>query len=277
MNNCSVTKLKASVNDPDLEKFGVLVLTTHDGEYSSFQLSLEATEGKTVVLSSDGLNFKRYSGGTNPWVDNFTVGDEAVSFVLANEKTFEIKDKYNLRKIYVYYKNVDSVDISNYKYITTLEHIQGSHKGDLSNFINLVNLKVVDISGGLTGNIANLRKATNLSSLKIPKCPNIEGEVCFIGTCTSLTEFKFREAKINGSIEDFVAAQRGAMRTSCEGMSFDGFGTTVTFNGSSVAANHAVTLSWTANTITYNGTEISNSDVITPTELEEIIAEWGSM
>lgn len=74
------------------------------------------------------------------------------------------------------------------------------------------------------------------------------------GRCIAVTTFNFLDNNIDGSIEEFVAAQRKNGRITCESLVISNFNRSnknnITFNGVRAVTTSGMVLSWTANTIT---------------------------
>lgn len=288
MKNCLVVKLKASVNDSTLEKLGVFVVKTTSSQGESRNFFMRAI-ADTVITSPDGGKMQGFGSSSSPqtdWVDSLTIpaipsmSDSPYGVLFEASHTYEIRSKYDILSLQMNHNGGNEyTDTSAFGVMPNLVEINADLKGELKELISLENLSGIlsnrtANNDSLVGNIADIRTLTNMKVLQVGRNVLIKGKMCFAGGLTNLTDYQFRSTKIYGTIEDFVAAQRGAGRTTCDSMTINPRETSVTFNGTSIGANSATTLSWTASAITYNGTTINNSSVITPSELEQMIATW---
>jgi hypothetical protein len=110
----------------------------------------------------------------------------------------------------------------------------------------------------LEGAASDIAGLTALTKINLMRAKHVVGTFESLGKCIALTEIKIADTHIGGTVEAFVARQRGAGRTTASNIAISLADTT--FNGSSVTYN-STTLSWTATTITFNGVTIDNSDV----------------
>ena len=156
MGNCLITKLKASVNNPDLPKLGYIVakMKNTSGDY------VDITYKDAIRVFVDGDNgsghIKNVAGTTardnnrDNSFQKFSVGEYYVNI-----------EKSTLFKFFSHSAGYMDVDLEQFKYCTNLEELYfGSHsdpnapsskpnqreyfwKGDIANLANLTNLKVL--------------------------------------------------------------------------------------------------------------------------------------
>mgnify|MGYP003307004516 CR=1 FL=1 len=111
--------------------------------------------------------------------------------------------------------------------------------GDISDFVNCLNLKTLDLYAARVG-----------------------GDISSIGSLTKLTNLDF-SSRMTGTIEAFVQAQRAAGRTTCSGITslYLYANNNITFDGkpllTTVGTEYQSTISWTETTITVKDTTIT--------------------
>lgn len=262
-NNCLVTKLKGSV-DADLPKLGVLKLEVNNSATGYRPIGIRIVEGATVTVSSPNSNIYSDLQGTvtdNPRIISPS-GSNTYSFFTSGA-IVEISSKYKLAAL-IWDGDIKPVEIKDLKYSEGLVNITGYLTGNLSDMSQLINLTRLETPSAtydttmLLGNISALSTLVNLTYLAIGKRRGITGALKDIGSLTHITDLQIGDTVISGSIEEFVAAQRLAGRTTCGQLNVPYIGTTaVTFNGGSITAASNSVLSWTASTITLDGTTIS--------------------
>ena len=282
MGNCLVTKLNVSVNNPGLEKFGVLTIhnPSSDDTYTSRTFFIKGTA--PITITSDGENIMPYkndgtnTAGTGTYVSELTYPAQAYSgdsrgFRIKAGATAEIRSKYDLTYIQGIAGHNDYINTSSLKYMTNLTYINHKLTGELSNLSGLTNLHTLqmhrantDTGTAVTGNIESLSTLLNLTTFRCDYNIKVSGDISSIGNLINLTKMQFYGCNlITGSLEDFVAAQRLAGRTTCS--SEDGFtiiirNTNVSFGGEVIgpaSPTSATELTWTADTITFNGTTVN--------------------
>lgn len=118
---------------------------------------------------------------------------------------------------------------SNSDYLTNLDFIirNENHLRDLSKLIlndvkgtiesvqnlrNLTHLIIMGrptavISPGIRGNINCLGNLTNLTTLNLKNCRDIEGNISFLQRCTNLIHLNLKNTKVDGSISDLRGCQ----------------------------------------------------------------------
>lgn len=238
MGNCLVTKLKASVNNPDLPKLGYLSakMKNTSGDYVDFSYK------ETIRVFIDGDNgsghIKNIEGTTSR--DNnrdksfqkFSVGEYYVNI-----------EKSPLFKLFSHSAGYMDVDLEQFKYCTNLEELYfGSHsdpnapsskpkqreyfwKGDIANLAYLTNLKILrwdcqDIpyeNHKVYGNIESLSNLTNLQELSIAEMKTFTGDIVkALGKMVKLTDCRIYNNACTGDTIDLVAAWRSNGKTTGE-------------------------------------------------------------
>lgn len=276
MENCLVTKLRGVVDNDNLEYFGMVAE------------DLLPTMGTTKVIFNAASTAKILHGtvGGNTEV-NFAANQDVY---IANKGTIEVESgyekatilipKYALTDIIIMGseigvtpKYVPNVDLTKFEYspLSSLDLSNCTIVPDI-NVMNKVSSLTInkgrtkfteecDISTlGVNGNMTNI----NFTGVGTVAGHNLKGSLDKVG-CSPLTTFNVPNTKaVSLNIENFVAYNRGAGRTTGS-LSLPWLGAcNATFNGSAVENQQNNSLSWTASTITLNGTEISNSDVLVP-------------
>jgi len=264
MNDCLVTKLKASINDASLEKLGYAPFEGAVDVYSDGTTWIDIVFSKPskVILEKGSLINSSVAPNGNVY--------EAQSFT-ANAQVGQIKinfDKYNIVKINAMVRGYSGkgIDINSLKYSTNIDTINNipSIYGDISALSNLKELQNLSLGMSaddsllLTGNISSLRNLKKVTRLSLDRRTLIEGNIADLGSCTSLEWFQIGGTKIRGTIESFVQAQRlngrteGSITTpylgACRGLTFNGAAITIVGNSK---------IEWTATTISLNGVTVT--------------------
>ena len=107
----------------------------------------------------------------------------------------------------------------------------------------------------IEGNINVFSNIKNLKRIYVHYCPRVYGTIADLKSITTLEYFTCPNTQVDGTIEEFVAGQRAAGRTTG---TVNGSPTNwglVTFDGETTHAKGAV--DWTANTITMDGVTIN--------------------
>lgn len=261
MAECLVTRLKASVNDPNLPILGALklILYTTDGNIiigaetpGVVEVELlnttfsDGTKKKTINSMSDTLPVAMTNGDVEVAVYNkssfwYTFGLKNVDGGLAELTGTKLQE--------LNFSNKTDADFStaagaSFPYVKSFVAFGGSTaKGDVSALINA-------LSPSKLTTFLFLQNATNLQSF----------DISLFGKFTKLTELNVSDAKVHGTIEAFVKGQRSYGRTSCDALKMGyKMGTDVTFNGESIPVGDYSnkTLSWTSTTITLGGVTIT--------------------
>lgn len=118
---------------------------------------------------------------------------------------------------------------------------------------NLVSITVTSPVGMLLEDVV-IGYSDTLTSITLSNV-GLNGNLAdLFGRCIAVTTFNFLDNNIDGSIEEFVAAQRKNGRTTCESLVIGNFNrnnkNNITFNGVRAVTTSGMVLSWTASTIT---------------------------
>lgn len=257
MSDCLVTKLRASVNDDNLEKLGVITIkrvttANHNADTALISTNMSVAGVKFKIIG-DGY-FERTIGGTSLGKE-YTAGVGGDAFYSSNgDYTIEVTSKYD-----AVLTQLGSGNQCNVKqlYYSPSYGIRGvGYNGKISD-LNPNNVTLFS-AWNVLGNYDDVLKLINLSELYLPG-RNIGGDIEGLSAMLSLQIIHFGYG-MTGSIEDLVRAYRGNGKTSGSITTRylnDGNGS-VTFNGVRIVASPAdKVLSWTASTITWDGTTIN--------------------
>lgn len=240
MKNCLVTKLKGSVNNDSLEKLGkirVLFSNTVNGERVPI----------IVVGSYIDANVATNLGAAGTPID--TSAGQQVTVTTAGNYEIDVLDKYSVTtfRILEILNNTniirEQINLSNFKYCTSLTRIEGKRTGTIDYFVGEISdlptsVTTIDFTGssrisgqvkdinrltaltslrignvqGITGDISELNVNNTIELLNIQSCMNITGDTATLGAkLPALTDVSTR---LSGTMEDFAAAQVEAGRTS---------------------------------------------------------------
>lgn len=259
-NNCLVTKLKATVDNSNLKKLGVLDI------YGTGNADIGFKGSSPITVKCVSGTMYSDSGRTQSITEKeIPVSANTTYLYIVDGTHIEVSSKYNITFVYAT-PATDKMSTEDFKYSTGITRLTVPQiKGKLSDLSGLTSCTTLELVGtsvpynneleGVASDIAGLTGLTKISLLRAIK---ITGSFESLGKCTALTDIKIAETKIGGTVEAFVARQRGAGRTTASNIAISLANTT--FNGNSVTHN-PTTLSWTATTITFNGVTIDNSDV----------------
>lgn len=269
--NCLVTKLNAVVNNSNLSKLGVIEFdiladTTFNTDHT---IGIRCTQPVVVTTTA---NFNNYSGvsignsvtiqGNQPNLQNVLPSIDAAHIA--------IKEKYPIEWFIVRFRLSKPLNLEQFTPLNDLEDLETSLCGDFDNIGKLKSLTKLICNvkqaneQGLEGDISSVSSLSGLRQLSILEQRGISGNIASLGTLTNLTKMELGGTKIGGTVEEFVARQRGAGRTTCDGITCPYLGNSkVTFNNIAAPNQYNQSLSWTATQITLGSTTIDNSDVIT--------------
>lgn len=239
MENCLVTKLKASVNNDNLPILNTMKFFkdwVQSSYNTNYYVNVIPADGKTLTAYlSDGKVFLDQSG--NPMSNTLTITSSNFVHVPLDRCTMFIKNKADIKKVQSTFTDF-TIPLSEFSYCTNIEIIRLYLSGDTKDIS--MNTKLVEFysqnHNGISGNISDF------------------------GKCTSLTVLTVNSNRFAGSIEAFVAAQRANGRTSVSSSSPIAValtGANVTFNGGNASKARAANLYWDATTITYDGETIT--------------------
>lgn len=236
MTNCLVTKLKASVNNPDLPKLGYIVAKMKN--YSENYVELIYSGAIRVFIDGDNGsgNIKNVTTETTSRDNNRDVNFQKFS---VGEYNVNI-EKSPLFTQFHHYAGYMDVDLEQFKYCTNLQDLYfGSHpdpnapssnhnqreyfwKGDIANLANLTNLKSLVFNchninrenHKIYGNIESLSNLTNLQTLDIAEMKAFSGDIVkAFGKMTKLTTLNIFNTDCTGDTIDLVAAWRSNGKT----------------------------------------------------------------
>lgn len=248
MNDCLVTKLKASVNDDSLLKLGEIKLTIAPTSESK-TLAIASTEPIIVeivkAISGDGTF--SWSGGTNvskatipPILDSyytltFSEGEYIVS--ISNKYAItrlESTDSLNvldlngdlsysegLFSFILSVKNFTNDNISQFGNLPIKSFITNSNnnlKGSINSFSNLTSISSINLNASedndkIYGNISAFSLSKNIERCQLSRCLNIEGNINVFNNSIKLAYLDVYHTKVIGDIDALAQAQIAAGRT----------------------------------------------------------------
>lgn len=240
-NDCLVTKLKGSVNNPNLVELGVLrikVGKASEASADSQKLDVQSTDGTTWidthVKSGGNVLFGSTYGATD--LGNDTIVDASTHIVYFSDEVGYI-DLYNKEKIYrlrVDGWNKISYKLSDLKYMPLLR-----------NFGSLLD------ANGISGDIHDIANLTGLEGIMVPYS-TVTGDVNEIGSMfPALTALNITSAQgFTGTLEGFVeaACTVGSPRT----IDFVSANNKVTFNGAQIAVTYKIVITAEGATVKNN-------------------------
>lgn len=247
MKECLVTKLKESVEDDSLLKLGEFIIT----KKSDITPNLTTTRVRTRSAIPGMDLYVEVKSGNGFYTDNTlsattkepkTLVPGAPEYYVSPGTIIGVRPKS-----YVAYFEADYciIDLSQLKYLTNLRVLDfvycdliGSLK-DLATGIGSAFTEIYIERANAALNINDLRDVKSLTKCKFTYNDNIVGTVAeAFGSNTNIESFDFAFTKVSGSLENFVAAQIAAGRTSA----------TVAFPWAAAAAN-----------VTYKGIPLSSN------------------
>jgi hypothetical protein len=239
MENCLVTKLKASVDNDNLPILNTLKFFkdwVQSSYNTNYYINVTPADGKTLEASlADGKVFLDNSG--NPSTNTLTITYSYFVHVPLDRCTMFIKNKADIKKVQSTFTDF-TIPLSEFSYCTNIEIIRLYVSGDTKDIS--MNTKLVEFYSQYQHSIS--------------------GNISDFGKCTSLEKLEINSNRFAGSIEAFVAAQRANGRTSVSSSSQIAVtltSTPVTFNGGNASRARAANLYWDATTITYDGVTIT--------------------
>lgn len=259
-NNCLVTKLKAVVNNSNLKKLGVLDIygtgNADIGFKASSPITVKCISGS---MYSDSARTQAITEKEIP------VSANTVYVYITNGTHIEVSNKYAITFVFMT-PATEKLNVEDFKYSAGITRLTVPQiKGKLSDLSVLTSCTILELVGSsaeyntdLEGVASDIAGLTGLTKINLVRALKVIGSFESLGKCIALTEIKIAETHIAGTVEAFVARQRGAGRTTASNIAISLADTT--FNGTSVTHSNT-TLSWTATTITFNGVTIDNSDV----------------
>lgn len=275
MENCLITKLKGSVTG-DAPIFGKLEMVIA-GEGLNFGLLLGVTYNEeSTVLGDNGIVFRSLNLSEeypNPFTLTPTINGfyvcctEDAKVTLTNKYKFKAINRqgyfqFMLQGVKEFIGGSDSFIYSIPENTTKVGLPYYFGKLNLSDIVpkiagNNTSIVAFDFSNSplIGGNIDVFSNINNVKSIDVGTSPLITGTIADLKNITTLENIALYRTQVGGTIEEFVAGQRAAGRTTgtVSGNS-TGWGI-VTFDGARTHAKGAV--SWTADTITMDGVTIN--------------------
>lgn len=273
-NNCLFTKLKGSITG-DAPIFGQLEIVIA-GTGSALRQSFSVQTNEESVISGDnGIVFKNLSLSED-YPNPFTLTPLLAGFnvVCASDAKMTVTNKYKLNSVFSngFYqygfsgvkKFIGGIDSFIYSIPNNAAWLVLNYcflKMELSDIVSKAityNSSIVafqfSFSPLIEGNINIFRDINNLKRIDVGNCQLVNGTIADLKSIKTLENIACAFTQVGGTIEEFVAGQRAAGRTTgtVSGNSA-GWGL-VTFDGATTHAKGAV--SWTATTITMDGVTI---------------------
>lgn len=274
-NTCLVTKLKGVVSG-DAPIYGCLeIVIAGTGTPFKQNFSVLSNE-ESIVSGNNGIVFKNLSLSkeySNPFTLTSII--ERFNVICAADAKMAVTNKYKLRAVedagyYVFrlagvkefVGGIDSFIYSipaNANYVGLPNYSSNMKLSDIVPKVVSYNSSIVAFefsnSPLIEGNINVFRNINNLKRIDVGNCPLVNGTIAELKSITTLDNIACANTQVGGTIEEFVAGQRAAGRTTgtVSGNSA-GWGL-VTFDGATTHAKGAV--SWTATTITMDGVTIN--------------------
>lgn len=298
MNKCLVEKLNGTVNSTVFQKVGALRVNVKDVEGAASSIRVAYNEGdiEAHIIGDGGF----IDGGSIKKTQTSKSSGGAYEMLLrevtAGNFTIEYDNKYELRFIGCYQDGKRfEVDLSHLAYSTGIKYIEFVNTvvyGDIASLGNLLSLKNVLLSycvgrkvygdtsvfkndfseieyidldfssNNITGSLTDFTGLTTLKKLHLYDT-SVRGMLSDVGNLVNLNSLDLNK-KIEGSIEDFVAAQRSNGRLECDKIQslFLYSCPLITFGGSPIrdkigTSNSTSKISWTSNTITVDDITIN--------------------
>lgn len=271
--NCLVTKLKASVNNDDLQRFGMLKMFVN-------------AEGSTIpvyAVKEGDIPIEIVCTGTT----SITSGEGTIEPVVTGVGNIYISDKYKLIRCGLASTTKKVVDFDDLMYAKKIQYISFyrtleeevniKNLTDISQLAAFEGLKELIISeqnyspsvklSGTIEQLANTPSGKTLTKINITDS-NITGTMAQLGKLESLTTIArltnngaLSSPNFTGTVESFVNTRRNLATPQTTGtVTWDNpseLNGSVTFNGAAITGGVGVVLSWTATTITFNGVTIT--------------------
>lgn len=248
MKNCLVKKLNFEINNNNLDVFGAYSIVVPPCDYATFYNRIGPDDRKLILEGGGHFEINGVSYGNVLNNDDIPrISSTPVKIVdITSSNVLRVFNKYTTGEIALECWNGTNPGIEEYdvfgrlEYCTELEYF-GLRKYPIPcrlKKLNLSKLTTIDISYSKTfGDISLLANLTNLSRLQA------------------------HVSELTGTIEEFVARQRGYGRTTGTINTVTGtnYGK-VTFNNEIATGN----ISWTETQITCGDVTIDNNNVISP-------------
>lgn len=256
MNNCLVTKLKAVVDNNDLEYLGGIEFIVNSEKDITGQIvkSIDTDKARITVIGNGTMTVNTSPSSTYGNGETFVVPNLArtITFSAGNYKV-RIDNKYALADLRfggVAWKSLNQV--KNCNDITIL---------------------AVTMLGYVTGNLSSLEGMTKLTQLSLDRTYGYTGNIKSLGKLTSLTTLNITknssyESLIEGDVLDFVGEQVKSGRTTMSSdspLSCNGILEQVTFNGKTVSNASSARMTWESSNgvptkiAVYNGSSVAGA------------------
>lgn len=260
-NDCLVTKLKATVDNSNLKKLGVIKMHVTVSANAIIAMAAES------IALAQGMKLKAYGDGY--FTDStraINMGKEinftGTAYPAAGEYDIEIINKYNVATLSMNNITIKDIDFSDFAY-TDLNALAGFSDTANVNYNNIPDFNKIiattlsnrlgklnidnfaentimtqlrfnaanAASSQVSGNIGALAGKPSMTNFQIKQCIGITGDIAQLGTSTGLTRIEIYRTSVSGSIEGLAAAQVAAGRTSGSLAVF--YSAPVTHNGES--------------------------------------------
>ena len=220
--NCLVTKLKATVNNPNLPIYNAIVVDVKEvaNPTSDTQLVLAQGEGVSIEVPSEYpmTDSTHFANGTYKAIIRNKYAISGIS-AFGSSLTLDINQLNGCTGIIKIQGDATwKGDIKNLALLTNLTNVRLRNSpeliGDISVFANLTNLENLNLNGsGISGNISAFANLTSLTALSFTNC-GVEGNYESLGNLTQLTSLPvLTDTNIHGSFDEFVSRQVTAGRT----------------------------------------------------------------
>ena len=242
MGNCLETKLKASVNNPNLEPFGkIKVYIIEKGTNTT--LGIQAVRNDSVVASTEDGS---YFYGTS--LSSIPITTSLQNLNGSNNCVVDITNYYDLSLLSI---ETSGLENYNHDYDIPVEKLQW-----------LQSLTAFAVP--LKGSLSNIVFPASLTWFGPAYSPYLIGDIKPLAKATSLTNVLINVSGVSGTVEGFVEEALKAS-TPITSKSYERFRvsyTAVHFKGASITSNG--TLSWapkqsdpTVTEVTFNGVTVS--------------------
>ena len=268
-NDCLVTKLKGTVENPNLIKLGEIVL---EGVYQDYTVA--QAQKVSQILGVGGVSISPY-------------GDTAYLLNENGEQTQKIDDPCRFRLWTSEGNYPCNVCISNYygvtrilyirsfspkccKYMSQLTHlnvyINGSHVDELLDLpTSLTSLKLGKLDETIGYNeetfLNAVKRLNNLLELQLEVKENLPsvGTLDHLGGCINpaFNRLVLRDKMFPGDFVDFVHGARDNGMTEHNQINILSYGHVYYFNGNEITDGQLHSISWTENSITFDNVTIN--------------------
>ena len=201
-NNCLVTKLKGTVDNPNLPVYGAFYIEHIVSSDTADDVNVFGNNGDQLTVKSDEITeVFDYNNVAHslPW----TMGIFAQASNYS--QTLKVKQKGKLYFTSKYDVNGIFFPNHNFKFLGTLKDIALKNNQPSNNYF----IKILD-SQEVTGDISDLineGSINHLTTLDLQGCLKVTGTASDLGKFVNATELSVLYTKITGNIEDIVASQ----------------------------------------------------------------------